>query len=77
MPPKSLSKNKSWMRLLRNSQTRYKRQLTGKYKMHSRNMKTPQIKKLEKTQKQLNELREVINKHQSKTKETIKKRYMK
>jgi hypothetical protein len=33
-------------------------------------------KKLEKTQKQLNELRE-DNKLQSETKETIKKRYMK
>jgi F0F1-type ATP synthase membrane subunit b/b' len=35
-------------------------------------------KKLEKTQKQLNELREDFNKHQSETKDTIKKkRYMK
>jgi hypothetical protein len=45
-----------------------------KYKIHSRNIKTPQIKN-EKTQKQLNELREDFNKHQSETKETIKKRY--
>jgi hypothetical protein len=43
-----------------------------KYKLHSRNIKTPQIKN-EKTQKQLNELREDFNKHQSETKETIKK----
>jgi hypothetical protein len=43
-----------------------------KYKIHSRNIKTPQIKN-EKTQKQLNELREDFNKHQSETKETIKK----
>jgi cell division protein FtsX len=35
-------------------------------------------KKFEKTQKQLNELREDFNKHQSETKETIKKkRYVK
>jgi glutamyl-tRNA reductase len=32
--------------------------------------------KLEKTQKQLNELREDFNKHQSKTREYKKKRYM-
>jgi F0F1-type ATP synthase membrane subunit b/b' len=31
-------------------------------------------KKLEKTQKQLNELREDFNKHQSETKDTIKKK---
>jgi protein subunit release factor A len=41
--------------------------------MHSRNIKTPQIKKLWKTQKQLNELRENFDKYQSETKETIKK----
>jgi succinylglutamate desuccinylase len=41
--------------------------------MHSRNFKTPQIKKLEKTQKQLNELREDFNKHPSETKDTIKR----
>jgi hypothetical protein len=40
--------------------------------MNSRKIKTPQIK-LEKTQKQLNELREDFNKFQSETKETIKK----
>jgi hypothetical protein len=34
-------------------------------------------KKLEKTQKQLNELREDFNKVQCETKETIKKRYVK
>jgi hypothetical protein len=34
-------------------------------------------KKLEKTQKQLNELREDFNKPESETKETRKKRYMK
>jgi uncharacterized membrane-anchored protein YhcB (DUF1043 family) len=34
-------------------------------------------KTLKKTQKQLNELRENFNKHQSETKESIKKRYMK
>jgi hypothetical protein len=45
---------------------------------HSRNFKTPQIRNFEKTQKQLNELREDFNKHQSETKDTIKKkRYMK
>jgi hypothetical protein len=42
--------------------------------MHSRNTKKPQIKKLEKTQKQLNELREVFNGLQSETMETTKKR---
>jgi uncharacterized coiled-coil protein SlyX len=41
--------------------------------MHSRNFKTLQVKKLEKTQKQLNELTENFNKHQCETKETIKK----
>jgi hypothetical protein len=39
--------------------------------MHSRNIETPQVKKFEKTQKQLNELREDFNKLQSETKETI------
>jgi cell division protein FtsX len=34
-------------------------------------------KKFEKTQNQLNELREHFNKFQSETKDTIKKRYMK
>jgi hypothetical protein len=40
----------------------------------SRNFKIPQIKRLEKTQKQLNELRKDFDKLQSKTKETIKKK---
>jgi conjugal transfer/entry exclusion protein len=43
--------------------------------MHSRNIKTPQIKKLEKTQKQLNELRKDFNKFQSETKKTIQEIY--
>jgi hypothetical protein len=47
------------------------------YKMHSRNFKTPKIKKHEKTQKQINELREDFNKQQSEMKDSIKKkRYM-
>jgi hypothetical protein len=33
-------------------------------------------KEHEKTQKQINELREDFNKHQSETKDTIKERYM-
>jgi hypothetical protein len=61
------------MKSLRNSWRSYKTQLVRKYKMHSRNIKTQQIKKLEKTQKQLNELREDFSKYQSETKETIKK----
>jgi hypothetical protein len=43
------------------------------YKTHSRNFKTPKIKN-EKTQKEINELREEFNKQQSETKDTIKKR---
>jgi hypothetical protein len=74
---KNLSKRKSWKRSLRNSWRSYKTQLTRKYKLHSKNFKTPQIKKLEKTQKQLKELREDFNKHQHETKETTKNRYMK
>jgi ferritin-like metal-binding protein YciE len=46
--------------------------LNRMYRMNSRNIKTLQIKKCEKTQKQLNELREDFNKLQSETKETIK-----
>jgi hypothetical protein len=34
------------------------------YNMYSRNINTPQVKKLEKTQKQLNNLRQDFNKHQ-------------
>jgi hypothetical protein len=41
------------------------------------NIKTTQIKKLEKTHKQLNELTKDCNKSQSETKENIKKGYMK
>jgi hypothetical protein len=37
------------MRSLRNSGKSYKTQLTRKYKMHSRNIKTPQIKTWEDT----------------------------
>jgi hypothetical protein len=40
--------------------------------MHSRNFRTPQIKKLRR-QKQLNELREDFNKHQSEAKDSIKR----
>jgi ferritin-like metal-binding protein YciE len=58
---------------LKNSWRSYKTQLNKIYKMNSRNNKTPQIKNL---RKQLNELREDFNKHQSETKEAIK-RYMK
>jgi hypothetical protein len=43
------------------------------YKMHSRNFKSPEIKNNEQTQKQINELREDFNKHQSETKDIIKK----
>jgi uncharacterized membrane-anchored protein YhcB (DUF1043 family) len=43
------------------------------YKMHSRNFKTPKIKEHEKTQKQINELREDFNKHQSEINDTIKR----
>jgi uncharacterized coiled-coil protein SlyX len=43
------------------------------YRSSSNNIKTPQIQKLDKTQKQLNELREDFNKLQSETMETIKK----
>jgi predicted phage-related endonuclease len=42
--------------------------------INSKNSNTTQIKKLEKKQKQLNELREDINKLQYETKEIIKKR---
>jgi chromosome segregation ATPase len=69
---KNLSKRKSWTRSLRNSWRSYKTCLTRKHNMPSKNMKTPQIKKLEKTQKQLSELREDFKKHQSETNETIK-----
>jgi hypothetical protein len=41
--------------------------------MNSSNIKTPQIKKLEKTQKKLNKLRQEFNKDHSETKETTKK----
>jgi hypothetical protein len=40
--------------------------------MHSRNIKSPQIKKHEKIQNQLNELIEDFSKHQSETEENIK-----
>jgi ElaB/YqjD/DUF883 family membrane-anchored ribosome-binding protein len=40
------------------------------YKMHSRNFKTPIIN-TDKTQKQINELRGSLNKHQSETEDTI------
>jgi hypothetical protein len=39
--------------------------------MHSRNFNTPKNKEYEKTQKQMNELRDAINKHQSETEDTI------
>jgi hypothetical protein len=42
------------------------------YKMHSRNFKTPKIKNIRR-QKQIKELREDFNKHQSETTDTIKK----
>jgi chromosome segregation ATPase len=41
------------------------------YKMHSRNVKTPKIKNMKRQKK--NELREDFNKHQSETKDTIKR----
>jgi hypothetical protein len=44
------------------------------YKMPSRTFKTPKNKEHEKTQKQISELREEFNKHQSETKETTKKK---
>jgi hypothetical protein len=71
-PTNNLSKRKLSKISLRNSWRSCKTKLTTKYKMNSRKIKTPQIK-LEKTQKQLNELREDFNKFQSETKETIKK----
>jgi hypothetical protein len=43
---KNLLKRKLWTRSLRNAWRSYKTQLTRKYKMHSRNIKTPQIKNL-------------------------------
>jgi hypothetical protein len=42
------------------------------YKMHPRNLKTQKIKKHEKTQKQIKELRKDFNKNQSEAKDTIK-----
>jgi chromosome segregation ATPase len=41
--------------------------------MSSRNFKIPKIKNNEKTKKQINELREDFNKHQSETKDTIRR----
>jgi DNA-binding transcriptional regulator GbsR (MarR family) len=41
--------------------------------MDSRNFKTSHKKEVEKTQKQLNELREDFKEHESETKETIKR----
>jgi hypothetical protein len=41
---KNLSKRKLWMGSLRNSWRSYKTWLNRKYKMHSRNIKSPQIK---------------------------------
>jgi hypothetical protein len=49
---KNPSKRKLWKRSLRNSWRNYKTQLTRKYKSHSRNIKTSQMKSIEKTQKQ-------------------------
>jgi hypothetical protein len=43
---KNPSKKVSWKKSLRNSWRSYKTQLTRKYKMHSRNFKTLQIKNL-------------------------------
>jgi hypothetical protein len=40
---KKSPKRNSWTKSLRNSWRNYKTQLTRKYKMHSRNIKTPQI----------------------------------
>jgi hypothetical protein len=53
------------MSSLRYTWRSYKRHLNKMYRMNSSNIKMPQIKKLEKTQKQLNELREDF-KHQNK-----------
>jgi hypothetical protein len=48
------------------------------YKMHSRNIKTPQMKKFEKTHKLLNELREDLKNTKVKQRRLFKKeRYMK
>jgi hypothetical protein len=62
---KNLSKRKLWTISLKKSWRSYKTQLTIKYKMHSRNTKTPQKKqnnnKKLKTQKQLSELRTPTN----------------
>jgi hypothetical protein len=43
---KNLSERKSWTTSLRNSWRGYKTWLTRKEKMHSRNVKIPQIKNL-------------------------------
>jgi hypothetical protein len=43
---KNLTKKKLWMRLLRNLWRSSKTQLARKYKIHSRNIKTSQIKNL-------------------------------
>jgi hypothetical protein len=43
------------------------------YKMHSRNFKIPKTKEHEMTTKQIRELREDFSKHQSETKDTIKR----
>jgi uncharacterized membrane-anchored protein YhcB (DUF1043 family) len=42
--------------------------------MHSRNIETPQVKKFEKTQKQLNEFKEDLNKYRNEKTEIILKR---
>jgi hypothetical protein len=55
----------------------FKRRLNRTYKINSKSIRTLQNKKLEKKQKQLYELREDLNKLQSETKETIKKRCIK
>jgi hypothetical protein len=56
------SKRSSKMISERNSWRCFKRSLKRPYKNNSNNIKTIQIKKLEKTQKQLYELREDFNK---------------
>jgi ferritin-like metal-binding protein YciE len=43
------------------------------YKRYSRNFKIPKIKNMRRHRKQMNELREDFNKHQSETKDTIKR----
>jgi hypothetical protein len=72
MPTKKSGKWKSWTRSMRNSWESFKIWLTRMYKIHSKNIKTPQIKNLRRYRNNLLNS-EDFNKLQSQPKETTKK----